>query len=52
MNRNLYTYMQGHLAAVQQKEFRILCAIRDICERNDIDYWLDGGIIDSFRVMS
>ena len=40
---SLDTYMQGHLAAVQNKEFRILCAIRDICERNNIDYWLDGG---------
>jgi lipopolysaccharide cholinephosphotransferase len=43
MNKNLEKYMQGHLAAVQNKEFRILCAIRDICERNNIDYWLDGG---------
>ena len=40
---NLNTYMQEHLAAIQQKELSILCAIHDICERNNIDYWLDGG---------
>lgn len=36
-------YMQSHLRAVQKKELSILCAIRDICDRNKIDYWLDGG---------
>lgn len=35
--------MQSHLRAVQKKELSILCAIRDICDRNKIDYWLDGG---------
>ena len=43
MNHNLNKYMQEHLAAIQQKELSILCAIHDICERNKIDYWLDGG---------
>lgn len=43
MNQNLNKYMQEHLAAIQQKELSILCAIHDICERNNIDYWLDGG---------
>ena len=40
---NLNRYMQEHLAEVQKKELSILCAIRDICEKHDIDYWLDGG---------
>ena len=35
--------MQEHLAAIQQKELSILSAIHEICERNNIDYWLDGG---------
>lgn len=35
--------MQEHLAAIQKKELSILCVIHDICERNDIDYWFDGG---------
>jgi lipopolysaccharide cholinephosphotransferase len=43
MNQNLNKYMQEHLAAIQQKELSILCVIHDICERNNIDYWLDGG---------
>lgn len=43
MNRNLELYMQEHLAAIQKKELSILCVIHDICERNNIDYWLDGG---------
>ena len=28
---------------MQKKELSILCAIRDVCEKNNIDYWLDGG---------
>lgn len=40
---NLSTYMQQHLREVQKKELSILCSIRDICEKHDIDYWLDGG---------
>lgn len=36
-------YMQQHLKDVQRKELSILCAIRDVCEKNNIDYWLDGG---------
>ena len=35
--------MQEHLREVQTKELSILCAIRDVCEKNNIDYWLDGG---------
>lgn len=43
MNRNLEHYMQEHLAAVKEKELSILCIIHEICMRNKIDYWLDGG---------
>lgn len=42
---NISIYMKQHLREVQMKEFSILCAIRDICEKNDIDYWLDGGTL-------
>ncbi len=41
----LHTYMQQELRAVQLQEFKILCAIRDVCEHNNIDYWLDGGTL-------
>ena len=40
---NLETYRQKKIDAIQKKELAILCAIRDICDRHDIDYWLDGG---------
>lgn len=40
---NLEKFKQEHLAAIQKKELEILCAVRDICERHNIDYWLDGG---------
>lgn len=40
---NLETYRQRNINAIHKKELRILCAIRDICERHGIDYWLDGG---------
>ncbi len=40
---NIGKYMNEHIAGVQKKELAILCAIRDICERNNIEYWLDGG---------
>jgi lipopolysaccharide cholinephosphotransferase len=41
----LETYKEQHLRSVQLKELSILCAIRDVCENNHIDYWLDGGTI-------
>ena len=41
----LQTYQQRHLRAVQLKELEILKAIRDICKRHGIEYWLDGGTI-------
>lgn len=41
----LQEHQQRHLRAVQLKELEILKAIRDICESNGIDYWLDGGTI-------
>ena len=41
----LENHQQRHLRAVQLKELDILRAIRDICDRNGIDYWLDGGTI-------
>ena len=36
-------YMQQHLRAVQMKELAILREIHQVCQRNGIDYWLDGG---------
>lgn len=36
-------YMSQHLKAVQKKELGILCEVRNICNRNSIEYWLDGG---------
>lgn len=36
-------YVKQHLKAVQKKELDILCEVRDICNRNNIEYWLDGG---------
>ena len=41
----LKTYMQQQLHAVQQKELAILREIDAVCQRNGIDYWLDGGTI-------
>ena len=43
MTEELKAYMQSHLKAVQKKELDILCEVRDICNRNNIEYWLDGG---------
>jgi lipopolysaccharide cholinephosphotransferase len=40
---NLETYRRKKIDAIHKKELAILCAIRDICDRHDIDYWLDGG---------
>ena len=40
---NLETYRQNNIDAIHKKELAILCAIRDICDRHGIDYWLDGG---------
>lgn len=40
---NLETYRQRNINAIHRKELTILCAIRDICEKHNIDYWLDGG---------
>ena len=37
----LETYQKQNLRSVQLKELSILCAIRDVCENNGIDYWLD-----------
>lgn len=45
MTAELKTYMQQHLRAVQQKELDILREIHRVCERNGLDYWLDGGTI-------
>jgi len=44
-NSNLDAYMNNNLRAVQEKELDILCCIREICERNNIDYWLEGGTL-------
>ena len=41
----LETYQKQNLRSVQLKELSILRAIRDVCENNGIDYWLDGGTI-------
>ena len=41
--KNLETYRQKNIEAIHKKELAILCAIRDICNRHNIDYWLDGG---------
>ena len=38
-------YMKKHLRAVQLKELEIMKAIHQVCEKNNIDYWLDGGTI-------
>nr|AIF26867.1 putative lipopolysaccharide biosynthesis protein LicD [uncultured bacterium fosmid pJB135F11] len=40
---NLEKYLQDHLSELQHKELEILCAIKDVCEKNGIEYWLDGG---------
>ena len=40
---NLETYRQNNIDAIHKKELAILCAIRDICDKHGIDYWLDGG---------
>lgn len=45
MNENLKAYQERHLRAVQLRELEILKAVRDVCEHNGIDYWLDGGTI-------
>lgn len=37
--------MEAHRRAVQLKQLDILKAIDGICQRNHIDYWLDGGTI-------
>lgn len=41
----LSTYLTNHRRAVQLKELAILKEIDAICQRNNIDYWLDGGTI-------
>lgn len=41
----IQVYQKQHLRAIQLKELEILKTIRDICERNGIEYWLDGGTI-------
>lgn len=43
MTTELKQYMQKNLRAVQLKELSILCTVTDICKRNGIEYWLDGG---------
>ena len=41
----LKSYMQCNLRSVQQKELDILREIHKVCERNGLEYWLDGGTI-------
>ena len=41
--KNLETYKKQHIDAIHKKELAILCAIRDLCDKHNIDYWLDGG---------
>ena len=41
----LKEYLAKHRRAVQLKELGILKEIDAICQRNHIDYWLDGGTI-------
>ena len=45
MTTELKQYMQKNLRAVQLKELSILCTVTDICKRNGIEYWLDGGTL-------
>lgn len=45
MTTELKQYMQKNLRAVQMKELSILCTVTDICKRNGIEYWLDGGTL-------
>lgn len=42
---SLNTYLEAHRRAVQLKQLGILKEIDAICQRNHIDYWLDGGTI-------
>lgn len=39
----LEQYLQDNIRKVQLKELEILSCIHDICIKNKIDYWLDGG---------
>ncbi len=41
----LECYQKQNLRAVQLRELEILKEIRAICDRNGIDYWLDGGTL-------
>lgn len=41
----IQAYLKRHLRGVQLKNLETLKAIRDICDRNGIEYWLDGGTI-------
>lgn len=45
MTKEQKAYMQRNLRSVQQKELDILCTVSDICDRNNIEYWLDGGTL-------
>ena len=40
---NLECHKQNVLRQCQLKELSILRIVADICDKNDIDYWLDGG---------
>lgn len=44
-NSALKQYLESHRRAIQLKQLDILKEIDTICQRNHIDYWLDGGTI-------
>ncbi len=45
MTEPLAIYLEKHRRSVQLKQLDILKEIDAICQRNHIDYWLDGGTI-------
>ena len=45
MTEEQKAYLQRNLHNVQEKELNILCIVTDICNRNGIEYWLDGGTL-------
>lgn len=45
MNETLKQYKESKLRACQLKQLEILKVIDDICQRNNISYWLDGGTL-------